>query len=159
MKKATFHWSVDPVVAVAKLSAGIRNKALRIALNAGASPVKQAVIESAPVGVGNLAKSTKIKVKNYKKGNSWVAIVGAGAKFKRLKKRGGKVVKKMVAGKKVSVYARPAKYQNLVNRGTKKLQGRHYLEAAFNRSKKQFEQRTKAKLKQVIEELMRQNSK
>ena len=109
MTKSTFVWQVDPVQSMGRLSAGIRNKALRIALNAGASPVKSAVISQAPKGEGYLAKSTKIKVTNYKSGNTWVAVVGAGSKYKRLKKSNGKVVKRRDKdGKRVSVYSRPA---------------------------------------------------
>lgn len=155
---ASFVWKVDPIAALNKLAVGIKNKALRIALNAAAAPVKAAVIASAPKDKGFLAQATKIKVKNYRNSDCWVAIVGAGTKFKRLKKRAGRVVKRIdkKTGKKVSVYARPALYQHFVDKGSKHMRGRHYLKSAFTMSQKAFEMTARAKLKQVITELMRQ---
>jgi HK97 gp10 family phage protein len=152
--KATFNWTIDPVQAMAKLATGIRNKALRIALNAGSAPVKAAVIASAPRGTGNLAQSTVIKVKSYRDGDNWVAIVGASSKFKRLKKRKRKPRKRDKNGKLIKAYVRPALYQRLVDRGTKHIHPRNYLPRAFNSAKMKFESVAKAKLKEVIEGMM-----
>ncbi|MBN9520842.1 hypothetical protein J0H58_20365 [bacterium] len=162
MIKAKFTWTVDPVTTVNRVSAGLRNRALRIALNAGASPVKQAVIATAPRDEGLLAKATIIVVRSYEKGLRWTAVVGAGSKFKRAKKtknRSGKktIVKKLntKTGRVETQYDRPAKYQHLVDAGTKRARPRHYLPAALRQSKNQFEQRAAAKLKQVIEEMLK----
>ena len=161
MVNATFSWKVDPEKSLANLSSGIRNKALRIAINAGAAPVKAAVIASAPKDTGNLAASTKIRVRNYKANNTWVAIVGAGSSFKRAMKtkdaKGrGKIVKKIdkKTGKMVTRYHRPALYQKFVDQGTVHAHGRHYLTAAFQRARSQFVDNCRRKLKEVIEQLM-----
>jgi len=157
MIQTKFVWQIDPVDALTKLSAGIRNKALRISLNAAAAPVKAAVIAAAPKDLGTLAQATKIKVKNYRKGNTWVAVVGAGTKFKRLKKHKGKVQKRFDkrTGKKVSVYSRPALYQHFVDQGRKGQRGKHYLRTAFTQSQRQFEAVARRKLGEVITSLMR----
>ena len=54
----------------------------------------------------------------------------------------------------MSTAVRP-RYQHFVDAGTSKMAGRHYLQSAFRSSRKQFEARAKIKLKQVLEELMR----
>lgn len=155
---ARMSWTVDPVQALEKLSSGIRNKAMRIALNAAAAPVKAAVIASAPQQLGHLKAATKIKIKNYDKGATWTAIVGASSKFKRTRRLKGGGIKKRInkAGKKVNAYIRPAVYQHFANAGNKRMRGRHYLEAAFQRSVRNFQQIARAKLREVIEgELMK----
>jgi HK97 gp10 family phage protein len=165
MFQTKFSWSIDPAQAVQKLDAGIRNKAMRIALNAAAAPVKAAVISSAPKGEGHLAASTKIKVTNYRNKAIWVAVVGAGGKYKRLKKRkvrgkNGKTKTVTVKGKNGDrKYVRPATYQAFVDRGTKHSRARHYLPSAFKRSKTQFEATAKRKLGEVIEQLLGQKSR
>lgn len=144
--EARFTWKIDPTNSLPKLAAGVRNKALRIALNAGASPVKQAMIAAAPVERGNLKKAVIIKVKNYKSRNCWVAIVGAGSKFKR-------VIRPKRKGFKPRV-VRPARYQHLVDRGTKRHKGRHFVSSAFRQARKQFEANVMRKLHEQITQLM-----
>lgn len=155
---SSFTFKVSPDEAFKKLETGLQRKALRIALNAGAAPVKAAVIASAPKDAGHLAKATVIKVKNYKRGSTWVAIIGAGSKYKRLKKVKGRTVKKRKKnGQTVRAVVRPYKYQSFVDKGTSKMSGRHYLEAAFETSQAAFEQRAMAKLAEVIQQLLKQN--
>lgn len=153
-------WTVDPAQAMPRLAAGIRNRCLRIALNAGASPVKQAVIASAPKDLGNLSKATAIRTRHYKNRDSWVAVVGASSRYKKAKRTANNKIKKKIdksTGKKTTQYIRPAYYQHLVDRGTRHSRPRRYLPAAFRRSVRQFEQVCRARLKQEIEALMRQN--
>mgnify|MGYP001233749873 CR=1 FL=1 len=167
---ATMHWKIDPVQSLNGLSRSIKNKAMRIALNAGASAVKQAVISSAPKDEGHLSKATTIKVYNpgggkAKDSNVWIAVVGAGSKYKKLKKTKNrktgksKVVyrKDKKTGEKKKVYIRPAKYQHFVDAGTKNMTARKYLPAAWSRSKAQFEQTVMRKLQEIIPQLMQQN--
>lgn len=145
MIRSTLVWHVDPVEHFADVERKIRNKALRIALNAGASPVKEAVTQAAPKDRGHLSKATKIKVKNYRRGDVWVAIVGAGSKFKR--------VKRLKNGQTRNVY--PYKYQHFVDRGTSHSRARHYLDRAWAAAQAQFEARARQKLKQVLPELLK----
>lgn len=143
-------WKVDPDVAFQKLADKIKNKCIRIALNAGAAPMKAAVIAHAPSDGGFLKKSIKIKIKNYRNANYWVAIIGASSKFKRFK-RGVKV-----RGKKRSVkVVRPAFYQPLVNKGTKHVKGQHFMEDALRSAQTAFATNVKRKLKEIIPQFTR----
>jgi hypothetical protein len=140
-------WTVDPVQSLAGLATGIRNKAMRIAINAGAAPMKAAVIAQAPSDSGLLKKAIRIRVRNYKANNTWAAIIGASTAFKRNVKigRGRNAKRKLV---------RPAKYQPLVDRGTKNFAGRNFMAAALNSAKAAFAQATLRKLSEVIPQLI-----
>lgn len=146
MMTASMNWRIDPVQSLGKLSAGIRNKALRIALNSGAAPVKAALIAAAPADRGNLKKAIIIKVKNYKSNNTWCAIVGAGSKFKR-------VVRPKLKGYQPRV-VRPARYQHLVDKGSKRQRGRHFISAAYRTAHKAFAANVKRKLTEQLNLLM-----
>ena len=63
---SSMRWTIDPVQSLAALSSGIRNKAMRIAINAGAAPMKSAVISHAPSDRGLLKKAIRIKVCTFR---------------------------------------------------------------------------------------------
>ncbi len=144
-------WKIDPVVIAEKMARGVRNKVLRIAINAGAAPVKAAIIDAAPKGVGNLAQATIIKVINKRKGDCWIAVVGAGSKFKRMKKRNGKSVKNKKTGNKV--FVRPGRYQFIQDKGSKYMKGKFYIERTGDATFRQSVQIYKARLKVELEKL------
>lgn len=127
-------WKIDPIQSLANLESGIRNKALRIALNAGAAPMKAAVINHAPSRLGNLKKAMRIKIKNYRQSNAWVAVIGASTSFKR-KSKSGKAI-------------RPAIYQPIVN------EAKHFMEHALKSAQSQFAQIVRTKLAEVIQQLI-----
>lgn len=133
-------WKKDPTDAVKDLSRGMRNKAVRIALNAGAAPMKAAAVAQSPIETGALKKSFRIKVVNYKGKNIWVAVIGAKADFVKRKGKHGKEKK-------------PGNYLALVDLGTKHLTGRHFMRAAYNSSINSALQTMKTKLRQQIEQL------
>ena len=96
----------------------IQNKIMRIAINKAASPVKAAVIQHAPRGNGSLSKAMIIKVKYYKTGDVWIAVVGASSKYSRAIGRGkGRVF--------------PSRYARLVEVGTKYRKATPYLMPAL----------------------------
>lgn len=144
MFSAQIKWKIDPQQALNNLTSGIKNKAMRIALNAGAAPMKAAVIAAAPSGKGNLKKAIRIKVKNYRANDSWVAIIGASKSFKRVRKLKNK--KKDRGGNKT---IRPSRYQPIVNRD------RHFMESAFNSAKATFASTVQRKLQEIIPQLIR----
>lgn len=148
---ASMRWTIDPVQSLAALSSGIRNKAMRIAINAGAAPMKAAVIANAPSDRGLLKKAIRIKVKNYRNSNSWVAVIGASTAVKKTVKIGkGRKAKRKVV--------QPSRYQPLVDRGTKFASGKHFMAAALNSAKAQFAQTVFRKLSEVIPQLINQRS-
>lgn len=122
---------------------------MRIALNAGAAPMKAAVIAQAPNELGHLKKSQRIKIKNYRNSNTWVAIIGASKSYKKNRKLKNK--KRDRGGSKV---IRPARYQSLVNKGTKHIKGQHFMEAALRSAKEAFEQNVRRKLAEIIPQLI-----
>jgi hypothetical protein len=69
----------------------LQNKAIRIAINKAAVPVKEAVVASAPMGFGNLKKSIRIKSKYYAKAKTWAAVVGPSNSFSRVRRKPKKV--------------------------------------------------------------------
>jgi hypothetical protein len=152
-------WNIDPGVVLNGLSVATNNKFMRIALNAGAAPVKAAVIATAPKDRGDLSKSTRIRVRNYRNKQIWVAIVGAASKYKKPKRskpkgnaRLGKIEKYKTGKRKGETkYTRPAKYQHFVDQGRKGQRGQHYLPAALRQTKAQFNAKVNAKLKELIE--------
>lgn len=91
--------TLNPELQLSKLKNGLRNKFFRIALNKAASPLKAGVIARAAVRSGALQKSIRIKTKNYKATDTWVAIVGPKSNF-QVKKTG----------------AKPSRYAHLVER-------------------------------------------
>ncbi len=144
---ASIKWTIDPVQSLAGLASGIKNKAMRIAINAGAAPMKAAVISAAPSDSGLLKRSIRIRVRNYKANNTWAAIVGASWGFKKNVKIGkGRNAKRKLV--------QPARYQHLVDRGTKNFVGRNFMEAALNSGKAAFTQTVFRKLSEVIPALI-----
>lgn len=134
---AKFEITLDPIRQTDKLKAGLRNKVLRIALNKAASRVKAAVISNAPQRTGSLKKSIRIKVKNYRAKDVWVAIVGASSKYKR------NVKKKQI---------RPVFYAKLVETGTRHSPAQPYLKPALQATKQQYIET----LRQSIEDQVKQ---
>lgn len=141
-------WTIDPVLSFNKLSQGMQRKALRIALNAGAAPMKVNVTSGAPSETGSLQKSMRIKTKNYKNSNIWVAIIGASIKY----------IRNVGRGKNKKVY-RPAKYQKLVDQGNENIQGKQFMKSAFQSGYQQFVNRVFQKLREVVPQIMREATK
>jgi HK97 gp10 family phage protein len=140
---AKFEFSIDPIKQADKLKAGLRNKIIRIAINKAASTVKSQVISNAPQRTGSLKKSIRIKVKNYRAKNVWVAIVGASSKYKRTKK------------KKIII---PVFYAKLVETGTKHSPARPYLKPALAQKQQAYIETLRAKIKEQVEEILSQQA-
>lgn len=161
MIQTQIKWNVDPMQKMQRLSQGLRAKAYKIALQAGAAPMKAAVVAAAPKDQGHLAAATIIKVVK-KTPDVWFAVIGASTKYKRAKKKKGKngrsqiVRKKGKDGKEQKVQIRPAAYQKFVDKGTRNMRARNYLTAAFKQAKGQFRSRTLSKLDEVVDQLLRQ---
>lgn len=105
-------------------------KAIRISINAGASPVKARVVSNASENnrTGAHAKSIRIRVKLYGSGKPGVVIVGA--------KRGLQILRTIRTGngrkkKKRKIVVRPARYTALLERDTKHKRGTKFLTNAF----------------------------
>lgn len=122
---------------------------MRIALNAGAAPMKAAAVSQAPSELGHLKKAMRIKIKSYRGGVSWVAAIGASKSYKRTRKLKNK---KLDRGGSKEI--RPSKYQPLVNEGTKNVKAQHFMESAFRSAKAQFEQNVMRKLREIIPQLI-----
>ncbi|MBA4189125.1 MAG: hypothetical protein C0467_14095 [Planctomycetaceae bacterium] len=136
MIKAIFHYKDDPIKKIAHLKKGLQNKAMRIACNKAASPVKAEIVAQAPVDTGALKKSIRIKVKDYKSKQVWIVVIGASNKFKRKNKR-------------------PANYAHLVNKGTKTIQATHFMSFGRTASAKRFPERYCSVLKEQIAILLK----
>jgi HK97 gp10 family phage protein len=145
MINGNFKWTMDPVESLGNLSSGLRNKAMRIALLSGASPVKSAIMNQAPTDTGALQKAMRIKVKNYRSNNTWVAIIGASSSFKRKKGKG-----------KNKRTVQPSRYQHLVDKGTKFVKGTEFLNTAFEQSRPQFVAGVMRKLQELVPQLLQQ---
>jgi hypothetical protein len=149
-------WRLEPVTTAAKITAGLRNKALRIALNAAAAPAKQAVIDAAPSTLGLLRRSIKIKIKHYRKGDAWAAVIGAISSFKRARKtRDPKTGRSKIARDKDGnkQWIQPARYQYPLDRGSKRNSAREFMARAFRSSSQQFQRIAFAKLREQFEQL------
>lgn len=130
----------------AYVKGSLANKALRIAINKAASPVKATVIAQAPAVKGNLKKSVKIKVKHYKANAVWTAIIGPSASFKR----SGKMSKKgKNKGQKRVI--RPARYAPIVEKK------RGFLKSSLSASRNKFIQTLEVALTQQINVLLAKN--
>lgn len=141
--EARFEFTIDPIKQADKLKAGLRNKVIRIAINKAASTVKSQVISNAPQRTGSLKKSIRIKVKNYRAKNVWVAIVGASTSYKRTRK------KKII---------RPVAYAKLVETGTKHTSAKPYLKPALAQKQQEYIQVMTAKIKEQVEQILSQQA-
>jgi HK97 gp10 family phage protein len=139
--RAEFKWKVNPFQQLEKLNKGMRNKAIRIAMNKASSPVKAAVVAKAPALRGYLKKSIRIKIKNYRNGAAWVSIIGSSRSFKRGKK-----------GKKPSF---PSNYAGLVEKGTKHMKPQPFLRPSLQATRTQFQQVLQAALKDQVKQLLK----
>lgn len=138
---AHFEWKTDPIKQLQIMSNGLRNKAQRIAMNSAASPVKAIVVSETPSDTGALKKSMRIKIKSYHNGTKWVCVVGP---------KVGLIIK----GKKGKRSKEPARYNQLVNKGTKYIRGRHHMLKAKGQAGMIFQQRYFAKLREIIPTLL-----
>lgn len=124
---AYLKFSIDPVREADKLSTGLRNRVIRIAMNKASARVRDAVVGRAPALFGYLKKSFRIKVKNYRNSNTWVAVVGPKSDFKKSK---GKYTRGEKKGQ--PIVRRPSKYAHLVERGTRHSKPKPYLKPALD---------------------------
>jgi hypothetical protein len=124
----------DPASQLSKLKAGLRNKAMRIAMNKAMAPVKEVVVSLTPVDTGALKKSMRIKVTNYR-GVRWVGIVGPSAKFTRKDKKSGGI-------------KRPARYNAIVNKH------RRHIDSARRIAGRRFAASVLSALRQTIPQLL-----
>lgn len=133
---ARFEFTLDPLKEANRLKKGMRNTVIRKSLNKAAAVVKAQVEARAPRRHGYLAKSFRIRLKNYKNSDKWVAIIGPKSSLTR--KRKGKVI-------------RPSNYARLVEEGTQFAKARPYLRPALAVTKAQFLETLRAKIKQEVE--------
>ncbi|WP_390891110.1 HK97 gp10 family phage protein [Gemmata palustris] len=112
-----------------KLSKGLRNKAMRIALNKASSPVKAKIVAAAPNRFGFLKKSIRIRLQNYQNKQVWVSVIGPSRSFVRKK---GKFKRGKKKGQPKN--HRPANYSHLVDQGTRFIRGRHFIQRSYGRA-------------------------
>ena len=146
---ADFKWEIAPIKTADQLSKGLRNKAIRIAMNKASAVVKNAVIAKVPVRYGYLKKSIKIKLKNYKNSAVWVSVVGPKSDFKRNKgkrKRGPK--------KGQPITHRPSNYAKLLEKGTKHAKAHPFLKPALDATKGQFMDTLRQKIEEQVNQLL-----
>jgi HK97 gp10 family phage protein len=122
MLKASFALDLSPAERLRR--SGIR-KAVRIAANRAAAPVKAVMVANAEriKDRGGIAKSIRIRVKIY--GDRFVTIIGPSRSYKRSAGRG--------KPKKV-----PASYAHLVERGTKRTKPKPFVRPTLAATKDQF---------------------
>lgn len=147
--EASFKWEIDPVREADKLSKGLKNKAIRISMNKAAAKVKAAVVSNAPKRYGYLQKAQRIKVKNYKAGVVWVAVVGPKSDFKKAK---GKVKRGPKKGS--PIYHRPSAYARLVEKGTKFAKARPYLKPALEQTAAVYMNTLRLSIKEQVRQLL-----
>lgn len=146
MISGKFEFTIDPFKQTEHLKKGLRNKYIRIALNKASGKIKDAVIAIAPSNTGALKKSFRIKVKNYKNRDIWVAIVGPKSdytkkkgKYKRGPNKGNPKIK------------RPSAYAHLLERGTKHMPKRPFLNPALQENKSLFLETLRSKIKEQVQ--------
>ncbi len=133
MITAEFKFTTNPNKLVEKLEKGLRNTAIRKAINKAAAPVKAAVVANAPERFGYLRKSFRIKIKQYRDSKIWVAVIGPKSDFKK-----SKGVRTRGKDRGNPRNYRPSAYAKLVDKGTKHFKGRHFLKSALDTAGKQF---------------------
>ena len=146
---ASVTWTIDPVKEADKLTKGLKNKVLRIAMNKASATVKAAVVSNAPSRFGYLKKSIRIKVKNYKGGSVWIAVVGPKSDFKKNK---GKY--KTGEKKGTPIVHRPSNYARLLEKGTSKMKARPFLKPALQATQSTYMKVLQASIKQQVEALL-----
>jgi HK97 gp10 family phage protein len=144
-----FKWKIDPLKTADKLSAGLKNKAIRIAMNKASAVVKNAVIGNAPVRYGYLKKSIRIKVRNYKGKVIWVSVIGPKSDFKKAK---GK--RKRGPRKGEPIQHRPSNYARLLEQGTSHAKARPFLKPALQSTRSRFMQVLTASIKEQVNHLL-----
>jgi len=112
---------------LADLPGKIQRKVLAKAMNAGASPIKAAIVRNAQAHrlTGLLAKSIIIKRKTYNRGSTFVLVIGPKSQRRavRVTKKGAfrfigkKKAGEMEAGGAKLRYINPAKYAHLLEGG------------------------------------------
>lgn len=147
--KTEFKWKINPLKTADKLSQGLKNKAIRIALNKASAVVKSAVVNNAPVRYGYLKKSFRIKLRNYKNKVVWVSIIGPKSDFKKAKgkrKRGTK--------KGEPIQHKPSNYARLLEEGTKHAKARPYLKPALQQTQSQFMRILSQSIEEQVNQLL-----
>jgi HK97 gp10 family phage protein len=142
-------WEIDPIKQANKLKKGTRNKALRIAVNRSASPVKAAVAGNAPRRHGYLSKSIRIRVRNYKGNDVWLAVIGPSSKFRKAK---GK--RKRGPNKGQPIYHNPSKYAHLVERGTKRSKASPFLKPALQSHQNTYRQSLTENIRREVDAML-----
>lgn len=142
-----FEFTLDPVVEAAKLTKGLQNRAMRIAMNKGASVVKASVVSGAPVRYGYLKRSIRIRVRQYRNRAVWAAVVGPKSDF-RIVRRGRKSNRKR-RGRKESPH-KPALYAHFLERGSKHAAAHPFLMPALNATAARYLETYQASLRQQI---------
>ena len=147
--RAMLTFTIDPVTEADHLTRGVRNKILRIAMNKASAKVKASVINLAPARLGYLKKSFRIKIKNYKSGNVWVAIIGPKSDYKPKK---GK--RKRGETKGQPIIHQPSRYAHLVEKGTRYAGARPYLLPALRATQSQYRQTLLTSVREQIAALL-----
>jgi HK97 gp10 family phage protein len=127
---------------------GVR-RALKIALNRAASPVKAAVV-SAAAGIANrgyLSKSIRIKTKVYDSGAA-VAIIGPSRNYVRTKGTISRGPRKGQVRRFI-----PANYGTLTERGTSRSAARPFLSPALGSTQAQFQSVVQEEINREIQKV------
>jgi HK97 gp10 family phage protein len=134
--KAEFRWTDNPIAKLEALSVNLRRIAIRIAMSKAAVPVRDAYRNAAPSLLGNLKKSVRIRITNYRSQGIWTCTVGPSFRYKRKVRTGGR-------------YAIPGKYASIEDK-------RHpFRAAAFNSAKGDFINNVFNNLSSAIEKVLR----
>lgn len=118
------------IATLANLPKNVRNKAVRIGLNAAGGIIKRDVESKTPIDLGYLKRSYAVKVTQKKSTKDWHLTVGGNRK-KQWKARGGTRIGTRVKGKR-PIYdktIKPSRYLHLANNGSKGKPGHHFIEA------------------------------
>jgi len=149
--KTEFKWKIDPIKEADKLSKGLKNKAIRIAMNKASAVVKNAVVQNAPIRYGYLKKSIRIKLRNYKNRAVWVSVIGPKSDFKKKK---GK--RKRGPRKGEPIQHRPSNYARLLEQGTKHAKARPFLKPALQATRSQFMTTLTTSIREQVQQLLPQ---
>jgi HK97 gp10 family phage protein len=151
MADARVEFTIDPIKEANKLTKGLRNKCLRIAMNKASAKVKEQVVSKAPKRFGYLQKSIRIKVRQYKTGSVWVSIVGPKSDFRKVRKA-KKATRKRKA-KNASTH-RPALYARFLEKGTKHATARPFLKPAMDATASQYLITLQASIREQVAKLL-----
>lgn len=140
---------VDPKRQIRKLTTALKNRSMRIAMNAASAPVKAATISHAPKRYGYLAKAQRIRLRQYKASSVWVSVVGPSRSFVRVK---GKRTRGKHKGE--GIKHRPANYGRLLDHGTKHIPALNFMAAAKAQGAPSFSSILTERLKREIDSIL-----